>query len=410
MKRFFKLIIAAFLLSVIFIFAFLNQKLYYQPSTQIVNGRSVDMDVLHQLYFLRDALHQGAATDMQQIYPEGFVLMHVLYGLTWSDWAATLPPNSSLAKQAVQEVTWAYDQIDSEAGKSIFDASLQPSYGAFYAGWRNYLLGKKLSLQPSRQRLPADIQNFTAQCNDIASAIANHASPFPASYDRAAWPADGVIGVASLSLHDKILPPRYRATIQHWLSGIVTRLDTATGLIPHAVDSTGAALEGARGSSQSLIHSFLPEIDSAFAAQQFKQYKKQFLTTRLGLPAIREYPPGKEGSGDIDAGPILFQIGGAATLVGVRAMQKNGDEATAQAIRQCIEAFGLPTQPGNSKQYLFGQLPMADAFIAWTDVAIPAQIAHPQPYEFNLHWRLLFQFLSLLVVAACLFPLVKTIR
>jgi len=36
-------------------------------------------------------------------------------------------------------------------------------------------------------------------------------------------------------------------------------------------------------------------------------------------------------------------------------------------LRNCIESFGMSLTFGSKKKYLFGVLPMADAFIAWSN-------------------------------------------
>jgi hypothetical protein len=85
------------------------------------------------------------------------------------------------------------------------------------------------------------------------------------------------------------------------------------------------------------------------------------------MAGIREFPHGKSGSGDIDSGPVIWGIGGAASIVGQRTMALYGEEAIAAELRNSIEAFGFGKSIGSKKNYLLGVLPMADAFIAWSN-------------------------------------------
>jgi hypothetical protein len=176
-----------------------------------------------------------------------------------------------------------------------------------------------------------------------------------------------VVCVGVLSLHDKIFEPAFKQSIQNWLEKFKINLD-ADGLIPHSAhSSTGKPLEEARGSSQSLILLFLKDIDPEFSKSQFDKYKSLFVEGKFGLKGILEYKKGKGGTGDIDSGPLIFGMGPAATLAGIQTLYVYGDRETSLYIRRGVEAFGLPMAKGNRKRYLFGMLPIADAFIAWSD-------------------------------------------
>src|SRR5690606_3664527 len=104
-------------------------------------------------------------------------------------------------------------------------------------------------------------QRFAADSAELAAAFTASASPYLEAYPGQAWPVDSTVAIASLRLHDTLLRPRYADTVRQWLDKVRRRLDPRTGLIPHRVDAeTGAPAEMARGSSQSLIHRFLPDI------------------------------------------------------------------------------------------------------------------------------------------------------
>jgi hypothetical protein len=376
-------------------FLYLNLALYSYPTPKKSDSQVIDQDLLYQLNFLNHALHNGAGHDMQQLYPEGFVFIHAFYGLSWCDVAEKSSLADPLYQRALAEIAWASDQIQSDEGKHPFDPNLTPAYGAFYAGWSNYLLGRKLALLPPASRDSNDVVTFKAQCQEIAKAI-GHSQPFPPSYPQAAWPADGVLCVTSLVLHDCIWDSRYEETLRIWVQQVKRRLDPATGLIPHAVvPHSGKPLGGARGSSQSLMLSLLPDIDPAFAQQQFLRYQALFQDTLLGFTGIREYPKGQNGEADIDSGPVILGMGGAATIVGVRTLHRYGQHASAWQMRQEIEAFGLPWQSAHGKMYAFGKLPIADAFIAWSGlINMNENAATSAPGS----WRLPFHLLSLLIV------------
>src|SRR5690606_21723034 len=157
--------------------------------------------------------------------------------------------------------------------------------------------------------------------------------------------------------------PRYADTVRRWLDKVRRRLDPRTGLIPHRADAeTGAPAEMARGSSQSLIHRFLPDIDPAFAREQYLRFREHHLAFPLGLgPAVREYPHGVDGAGDVDSGPLLLGVSLSATTVALGAAQVNGDASLARALANYGELAGLPIGTPWTKRYAFGLLPIGDA-------------------------------------------------
>ncbi|UOQ52965.1 hypothetical protein [Hymenobacter cellulosivorans] len=366
--------------------AYLNYQLFYSPRRQ-----PVDEEVVQQLQFLRQELHEKQAGErMQQLYPEGFVYLNSLYALTWIELLPHVAPNSTLGREARTEARWALGEIQSPVAQSIFDEELPLPRGAFYQGWSAYVLGRYLAALPAAERDSADVRHFNQQCALIANALERSSTPYLESYAGAVWPADGVMGVAALAWHDRFQPSSYRPLIQHWLKTVDDHLDK-NGLIPHeAKASTGAVLEAARGSSQSQLLNFLCEIDSGYAQPHFRRYRALFLTSRLGLPGLQEAARGMAPVEDIDSGPVIWGVGGAASLVGRRTMQRFGDTTTAVGLRNSIEAFGLPWHGATGKYYLLGQLPIADAFIAWSNSHNPHQ-----PLTGSAFWRASFQLLSL---------------
>lgn len=397
-------ILASLLLSaIIALIIYFNCGLYYQPSLVARGSGLINRDIVEQLAFLKKRMHQGAAADMQQLYPEGYIFMHALYGLAWCEVAEKMVSDSVLYRNALEEIDWSYWSVRSGEAKRNFDESLPLPYGAFYCGWSNYLLGKKLRAAGKNRGHP-DVEDFKNNCSRIAEYFrAKGSTPYPESYPGGAWPADGMMCVASLALHDRLFDPVYKDILQRWVADVKLSADV-NGLIPHAVDaSSGKPLENARGCSQSLMLNFLLEIDSVFAHQQFAIFKKLFLDQRLGLFGVREYSFGDSGDGDVDSGPVIFQIGAAASIVSIRTMNlyKEGEYST--SLRNSVEAFGFPVHQDGMKMYLFGKLPMADVFITWANAAAMLQDEEP---VFSEDGRMIFHAYSLIPVILCVSMLV----
>ncbi len=387
--RILKAIISPFAIIFLIYLGKINLALYYSPNYQKEGNSIYNKDLYKQLQHIRKKLNEGAAEDMQGIYPEGYMFMNALYGITWAEFASELDNNSSKRKEALQEIDWAIEQVFSEKGKAPFAKHQALEYGAFYAGWSNYLLGKRLQIASDSTLF----KQFKINSEAIAKVATDTNTPFPSSYISAAWPADITVGIASLSLFDQIATPKHKNAIDIWYNKVQKHLDKH-GLIPHETHhKTGQILESARGCSQTLMLYFLYEINPDCINDYKAIYKEKFLTYRFGLPGILEYPKGTKGSGDIDSGPVILDVGGAASIVGQATMIKLGEYEVAKGIRNSIEGFGWSLQNAHSKKYLFGQLAMADVFIAWANATdIPEE--KQGIYQEQKNWRFTFQLIS----------------
>lgn len=388
-----KILLTVFVMLFIGYIGFLNTKLYYKP-TFSANG--TNMDLVKQWRFLKGKMHSGEDEKMQQLFPEGYMFMNALHGLFSAQLA--LANDSTISNQAYLESYRCYINMERQEAKNVFPEGLLLPYGAYYNGWSAYHMAKMMQTgKAENDTLLHDA--FKERCAAIAQAMGQRQSPYLESYGQFAWPADMLMCVAALSAHDRLYAPQYKATIANWLTGVKQRTDKR-GMLPHEVDYlTGYPVQGARGSSMSLMLCFLKEVDTAFYYQQLALYKKYFVTSRLGLPGILEYPAGTEGDGDSDSGPVIWGVGGSASIVGLRALGAAKESETAIGLRNSIEAFGMAMQGKEEKQYLFGALPMADAFIGWAN---STELTKADELNTGAPWRREFQIYSAIAVLVCL--------
>src|SRR5262249_7451166 len=268
----------------------------------------------------------------------------------------------------LREARWALQRLDSPSGRAPFSPGLAPPYGVFYRGWSNWLRGGVLSLQPAGQRDPGELRRFVDDSAALGGAVDASASPYLAACRGQAWPVDSTVAVASLRLHDSLLPAQFTGTVQRWLRGVRQRLDPRTGLLPHRVDpDTGEPVEVARGTSQSVIQRFLVDVDPAFAGEQYLRFRDRYVVSPLGLgPAVREYADGVDGPADVDSGPLPLGVSLSATVVTIGAAQVHSDAPLAAALANYGELAGLPVDTPWTKRYAFGLFPVGDAFLAWS--------------------------------------------
>lgn len=375
-----------------------NLRLYSAAPSQAYGLEKLGPDILPQLQFIGRKLHQGAGEEMQGLFPEGYFFSHTLYGLSWVEVGLRSAPETDLHNQAIQEAYWALEQIESPKGKAPFPFEQKPAYGIFYAGWSNWLRGGVLMLQTPEKRPKSEVEQFQKECKDIAEAFEQSDLPFLAAYPSQTWPVDSVVAIAALRLHDKLYPARFTSTIERWKSEVHQYADASTGLLPHRVNyRTGEALEGPRGSSQSLIMRFLLEIDPIWLQTQYASFRQQFIRPVFGIYGTHEYPPGVFSLGDVDSGPLIGGVSLSATVVSLATAQVYADNNLADAYLQSGEAMGFPWQTGAEKSYAFGLLPVGDAFLVWAKTSSP-WVAEKQatalPPLVPWHWRLPVQLAS----------------
>lgn len=178
------------LILLLIVLFYLNFRLYYSPIYEEQEGRIINKSVESQLKYLKHCLHgQEGGKLAQSQYPEGFVFFNVLYGLTWCDFIANMPSNHPLRKEGIQEINWALKELNNNYAAQLFPHSILPSRGIFYVGWKNYLLGKKLSLLDKSAWKIADKKQFEVQSATIYAAYEQTKKTYWASYTDLAWPA-----------------------------------------------------------------------------------------------------------------------------------------------------------------------------------------------------------------------------
>ncbi len=369
----------------------------FVPQVRLYREEQPRADVIAQLRFLRAELGSRLGEEMQGMFPEGYFFSHVLYGLAWADIARG---DTSYRDEALREARWALERLGSASARAVFDARLRPAYGVFYVGWSSRLRGDVIELAGAGA---PETAQFIADCEGLAVAFGMD-GPFLAAYPGQAWPVDSVVAVSALRLHDRILGPHFEPVIAEWLTSARSRLDPATGLLPHQATPV---MEGARGSSQSMIQRFLPEIDPAWAGQQYSTFRRLFIDTPLGLPGVREYPHGRSGAGDVDSGPLVLGISASATVVAIGAARVHGDRSLSGPLTGLGESLGVPVTSGNSKRYAFGALPIGDAFLAWAFAVPLASTATSFPPVVQWWWRVVWHALTLTVLTLLWFPMVR---
>ncbi|MGI8716392.1 MAG: hypothetical protein ACR2JN_01000 [Lapillicoccus sp.] len=315
-----------------------------------------------QVAWLDTQLRDGAARRMQAFFPEGELFTNLLTGIA----AAQLATTGSGDTRAGQLTTarYALTEVDQPRNRDLFGDIPVPPNGVFYRGWPLLLLVDIAAASGSA----GDVAAVDAEARTLRQAFDASPTGLLESYPGQYWPCDNVVGIAALVRADALLGTpgaSGRPTGRALLGRLDPLRDRATGLLPHRTDAAGRPLDGPRGSSQSLIQVFLPDIDDAQAHREWTAYKSAFVVRELGLVGVREYPVGVSGPADADSGPLLLGVSASASAVTLGAARRNGDTRLAASLDHEAEMLGVGLQWGGKRRYALGALPVGDAFLAW---------------------------------------------
>ncbi|MDO5092836.1 MAG: hypothetical protein Q4D79_05345 [Propionibacteriaceae bacterium] len=352
-----------------------------QVGRSVIPGLRGAETVTAQLGWLR-RITPTAAPKMQQFFPEGEFFQWALPGLAAGALVrdgVAVPANLALLEEAIAAT--GEPQIVNRFGHN----DLLP-HGTFYHGWRLLLLVDRAALTGD----PDHRAEVSAEASLVMTALGE--DPLPTSYPGRAWPCDAVAAMAAVHRAARIVDlPGLPELTDRWFQGLEKYRDDA-GLLVH---QRGENL--ARGSSQALVQSFLPDIDPERAEREWPVFKARFLSATLGLVGVREYPHGEGGSGDVDSGMLVGGVSLSASAVTLAAARRHGDLELAMVLDRQADLLGLPLPAPHGSAFAFGLMPVGDAFVAWARSAPLGQpLGEPSPQP----WWWLFWALALLPVGA----------
>jgi hypothetical protein len=87
---------------------------------------------------------------------------------------------------------------------------------------------------------------------------------------------------------------------------------------------------------------------------------------------------------------------------------KFNENTIAKKISNQIETVGFPISFSGEKKYLFGSIPIADAFILWSRLQTPQKSIQKNMNEINPESNLSFHFVSLIFAVLLLLFILKS--
>ncbi len=349
-----------------------------------------------QLRFLAGELDTGTAAGMQEYFPEGEFFSWVLTGLA----AARLAERGIEPDRNLRIVADAVAATGAPTVADRFGSGHRGvPHGAFYHGWRLLLLTAQAGLTRQTDQLDAVAQ----QAGSLLAALDAPGQPPLTSYPGRVWPCDLVVAMAAVRQASRLIGlPGLDAATERFVARLATWRDPATGLLGHTLGPDGDP-SGARGSSQAIVNTYLRDISPEAADAEWHGFNQHFVVGTLGLVGVREYPVGQEGGGDVDSGPLIAGVSLSASAVALGAARRNGDAELAIGLHREAELLGLPLPwrgdgdgDGCGRAFLFGRLPIGDAFVVAARTQPLAQPgATAKPSHPGIWWPLWFALGSL---------------
>ncbi|HEU4403741.1 MAG TPA: hypothetical protein VFS43_00375 [Polyangiaceae bacterium] len=288
--------------------------------------------------------------------------------------AELLPAVRRAADELVRPEALAFG-AEAWAGEGGLE-SLEGGRGHAYLGYLNLALSMLRAIDPATPH--------AALSDRLTEALARRldASPYGVfeTYPGETYPPDVAMSIGSLGLYDRATGADHAASIGRAVGHFRARfVERGSGYLLQSVDArTGAPRGPPRGSGTAIAAYALAFADARFASELGASLRRAGLVTRLGFGAIREYPAGVEGGGDVDSGPVLFGVSVSATGFALASARLAGDEDAFVALARTARLFGVPREAGGALRHASGG-PLGDAILLAMMSAGPLRAGPREP-------------------------------
>lgn len=224
---------------------------------------------------------------------------------------------------------------------------------AAYLGYFNLVLGMERLLSPDspyaalHDRISATLHRRLAASELLLLE----------TYPHEVYPTDNSALIGSLGLHDRATGQQTHAEL---LARVRERLieryiDPQTGLLYQVIHpEDGTPVDVGRGSGTACGAYFLSFYDRALARKLWNAVRAKQYGQLFGFGMIREYPPGHEGLGDIDSGPVILGYGVSATGFAIAGARMFGDRDALTRLVSTAVLYGGPYRNGSGEEQRHG--------------------------------------------------------
>lgn len=260
----------------------------------------------------------------------------------------------------------AFDRIAWD--RDAFDALEAPRGHAALLGYQGLALALRRRLGPG----PHD-ELAAAVVSALTIRFAASDAGLVETYPGERYPVDNAAGIAAVALHAEAVGARRPPVVDAWLTHLTRWREPASGLLVQAVAADGrTALDAPRGSGTALAAYFLSFVDHEASRSLYDALVRSCYEPVLGFGAMQEYPPGVDGWGDIDSGPLVLGYSVSATGFALGSARVHGDHERFAALYATAHLFGAPVSDAGGISFVTGG-PLGDAILFAMLTAIPRQ-------------------------------------
>jgi hypothetical protein len=181
------------------------------------------------------------------------------------------------------------------------------------------------------------------------------------TYPDERFPIDNTSFFGALGLHDRITGDDHSALLTRLHRKLGDYRDPEHGLLFQQVDARGEMRDGPRGSGTALASYFLSFSDMRLSRSLYRSIQTHMNGSFLGFGGTREYPPGVEGWGDVDSGPVIVGAGVSVSGFTLALARIHGDRDTFVRNYATAAFAGGPIDRDGTHFALGG--PMGDALL-----------------------------------------------
>lgn len=158
------------------------------------------------------------------------------------------------------------------------------------------------------------------------------------TYPGERYPVDNAAGLASVLVHARATGEPCPAWVEGWMQRFEDQWVVDGLLVQNALEP-----DLVRGSGTTLAAYFFAHAELPLSETLSEGAMEQLYDTTWRFGALREYPVGVEGNGDIDSGPLILDYSISASGFGLSNARMRGDRSRFRGLFSTVWVFGAPT-------------------------------------------------------------------
>lgn len=228
---------------------------------------------------------------------------------------------------------------------------MRPGEGHAYLGYVNLGLSMVRSVDPATPHAALNDRITEELARRVLSAPTGMTETYPGE----TWPPDVAAVVGSIGLHARATGRDRTAELEAWAERFAKCAVHASGyLVQRTQSGTCRALDAPRGSGTAVGAYFLSFAHHGLSARLAAALESTGQRSLFGFAALREYPDGFAGSGDVNAGPIVAGVSVGATGFGIGAARAHGRQELFLGLARTASLFGVPVRQDGRRAYAIG--------------------------------------------------------